>query len=104
MYALVEIKGKQYKAEKGGLLQIDRIDNAEGDILEFDRVMLLGGGDSVKVGTPYLKGARIRTKVEKHGRERRVIVFKYKRRKDYRRTQGHRQQYSYVRVEEIIEA
>ncbi len=104
MYALVEIKGKQYKAEKGVLLRIDRIENAEGDILEFDRVMLLGGGDAVKVGTPYLSGARIRTKVEKHGRDRRVIVFKYKRRKDYRRTHGHRQQYSYVRVEEIIEA
>lgn len=103
MYALVEIKGKQYKAEKGSLLQIDRIDGSEGDIVEFDRVMLLGG-ETVKIGTPYVQGAKIRTKVEKHGRTRRLVVFKYKRRKDYRKTHGHRQWYSYVRVEEIIGA
>ncbi len=103
MYALVEIKGKQYKAEKGSLLQVDKMDSVEGDIVEFDSVMLLGG-EQVKIGTPYVKGAKVRTKVERHARGRKVVVLKYRRRKGYRKTRGHRQEYTFIRVEEIIGA
>lgn len=104
MYVLVDIKGKQYKAQQGSLLRVDRLEGTEGDELEFDRVMLVSDGDKVTVGTPYVDGARIKTKLEGHERGKKVLVMKYKRRKGYRRRRGHRQNYSLVRVEEIVGA
>jgi len=101
MYAVVDIKGKQYKAEKGGLLRVDRIEKPDGEELEFDRVLLVSDGENVKVGTPYVSGVTVKTKLEGQMRDDKVVVFKYKRRKGYRKTQGHRQYYSLVRVEEI---
>ena len=103
MYALVEIKGKQYKAEKGGLLKVDKIEGEKGDKLEFDSVLMLSG-DDVKVGTPYVEGAMIKVTLEDQIKDRKVKVFKFKRRKNYSLTRGHRQQYSTVRVEEIVGA
>jgi large subunit ribosomal protein L21 len=104
MYALVEIKGKQYKAEQGAVLKIDKTANVKGDQLEFDSVLLISDGDDVKVGSPYVDGAKVKTVVEETKRDRKVTVFKYKRRKNYRKTRGHRQAYTYVRVEEIVGA
>ncbi|MAG13767.1 MAG: 50S ribosomal protein L21 [Spirochaetales bacterium] len=104
MYALVEIKGKQYKAEKGGVLKIDRITQVKGETIDFDTVLLVRGDDSVKVGTPYVDGASVKAVVEDHGRDKKVVVFKYKRRKNYRRKRGHRQHYTLVKVEDIIGA
>jgi large subunit ribosomal protein L21 len=101
MYALVEIKGKQYKAEKGVLLKVDKFDNETGDVLEFDSVLMVSG-DKVKVGTPYVKGVKIKAVVESHAKDPKVTIIKFKRRKGYRRKQGHRQQYSYLRVEDIL--
>ncbi len=101
MYAMVEILGKQYKAEKGGLLKVDKIDAEEGKALEFDSVLLYRGDDAISVGAPYVKGAKVSAVVEGHGKDAKVIVFKYKRRKDYRRKQGHRQQYSVIRVQDV---
>lgn len=102
MYVLLDIKGKQYKAEQGSLLRVDRLDGAEGDELQFDRIMLVSDGESVTVGTPFVQGASVKTKLEKHAKGDKVVVFKYKRRKGYRKKRGHRQQYSFVRVEEIV--
>ena len=104
MYAVVDIKGKQYKAEQGSLLRVDRLEGAEGDEVSFDQVMLLSDGDKVKVGTPFVKGAVVKTKLEKHGKGDKVVVLKYKRRKGYQKKRGHRQHYSFVRVEEIVGA
>lgn len=104
MYALVDIKGKQYKAETGTLLRVDRLDATEGDQMDFNQVMLLSDGEKITLGTPYVKGALVKTKLEKHAKGDKVVVFKYKRRKSYRKKRGHRQQYSFVRVEEIVEA
>jgi large subunit ribosomal protein L21 len=105
MYAVVEIKGKQYKAQEGDLLKVDTVEGADGDLLEFDSVLLLRGDDeTVSVGAPYVKGATVKAVVEQHGRDRKVVVYKYKRRKGYRRRRGHRQQYSLVRVKEIAGA
>jgi large subunit ribosomal protein L21 len=101
MYALVEIKGKQYKAEKGALIKVDKMENDEGAEVEFDTVMLLGGIDKVKVGTPYVKGAKVKAVVESQQKGKKIIIYKYKRRKGYRRKQGHRQQYSYLRIADI---
>jgi large subunit ribosomal protein L21 len=103
MYALVEFKGKQYKAEKGAVLKVDRIDAEPGSAVDIDSVLLVSG-DSVTVGDPYVQGARVTAVVEGHGKDGKIIVFKYKPKKDYRRKQGHRQQYSLIKVEDIIGA
>jgi large subunit ribosomal protein L21 len=106
MYALVEFKGKQYKAEKGALLTVDKIDAEPGAKLDIDSVLLLSKGDGadVTVGTPYVAGAKVSAVVESHKKDKKIIVFKYKPKKDYRRKQGHRQQYSIIKIEDIIGA
>jgi len=101
MYALVEFKGKQYKAEKGTLLKVDLIDAEPGTAINIDTVLLVSGESSVKVGDPYVKGAKVSAVVESHGKDGKVIVFKYKPKKDYRRKQGHRQQYSIIKIGDI---
>jgi len=100
MYALVEFKGKQYKAEKGALLKVDLIDADPGTAFDIDTVLMLSG-ESVTVGSPYVKGAKVSVVVESHEKDKKIIVFKYKPKKDYRRKQGHRQQYSIIRVDSI---
>ena len=100
MYALVEFKGKQYKAEKGALLKVDRVDAEPGASINIDTVLLVSG-ESVKVGSPYVEGAKVSAVVESHEKDGKIIVFKYKPKKDYRRKQGHRQQYSIIRIAEI---
>jgi large subunit ribosomal protein L21 len=100
MYALVEFKGKQYKAEKGALLKVDKIDAEPGTAVSIDTVLLISG-DSVKVGSPYVNGAKVSATVESHGKDGKIIVFKYKPKKDYRRKQGHRQQFSIIKIGEI---
>jgi large subunit ribosomal protein L21 len=108
MYALVEFKGKQYKAEKGALLKVDLIDAEPGTAIDIDTVLLVssgssaeGSGDSIKIGTPYVSGAKVSATVESHQKDGKIIVFKYKPKKDYRRKQGHRQQYSIIKIGEI---
>jgi large subunit ribosomal protein L21 len=100
MYALVEFKGKQYKAEKGALIKVDKIDAEPGTAINIDTVLLISG-DSVKVGSPYVEGAKVSATVESHGKDKKIIVFKYKPKKDYRRKQGHRQQFSIIKIESI---
>ncbi|MBN1686420.1 MAG: 50S ribosomal protein L21 [Spirochaetales bacterium] len=102
MYALVEIKGKQFKAQKGAVLKIDRIDQIKGESVDFEHVLLLREEDTVKVGTPYVTGASIKATVEDHGKDKKVLAQKFKKRKGYRRKQGHRQQYTLVRVDDIV--
>ena len=111
MYALVEFMGRQYKAEKGALLKVDKIDAEPGSKLSIDSVLLLSKGEGlstgesdIAVGTPYVAGARVDAVVESHAKDKKIIVFKYKPKKDYRRKQGHRQQYSIIKVEDITGA
>lgn len=101
MYAMVEIQGAQYKAEKGARLTVQKVPSEKGDVMEFEKVLLLRDEKAVKIGEPYVKGARVKAVVEDHIRGDKVTVFKYKRRKRYRRTRGHTQSYSVLRVEEI---
>lgn len=103
MYALVEFKGKQYKVEKGALVKVDLIDAEVGSALDIDSVLLLSG-ESVSVGAPYIKGAKVSAVVEAHEKDKKIIVFKYKPKKDYRRKQGHRQKYSLIRIGDIVGA
>ena len=104
MYALVEIKGKQYKAEKGGVLKVDRMEQEDGSKVEFDSVLLMKDGEAVKVGTPYVKGAKISATVQETKKDKKVMVIKFKRRKGYRRRNGHRQSYTFLKVNEIVGA
>lgn len=101
MYTLVEILGKQYKAEKGARLKVDRLDGNAGDAVEFDSVLLVSDQDQVKVGTPYLEGIKVRAVVEEQIRDRKVVIFKYRKRKNYRKRMGHRQPYTIIRVQDI---
>ncbi|MDR2478106.1 MAG: 50S ribosomal protein L21 [Treponema sp.] len=100
MYALVEFKGKQYKAEKGALLKVDKIDAEPGAAIDIDSVLLVSDG-TVSVGSPYVQGAKVSATVESHGKGEKIVVFKYKPKKDYRRKQGHRQQYSIIKIGDI---
>ena len=102
MYALIEYKGKQYKAEKDALIQVDKIDAEKGQSIDIDTGVLVSDGDKVNVGTPYVKGAVVKAVVEESFKDKKVIVLKYKSKKDYRRTIGHRQQYTNIRVTDIV--
>jgi len=101
MYALIEIKGKQYKAEKGGLLKVDKFENEKGASLELGNVLFVGGENGVKIGDPYVAGVTVKALVEDHGKDAKVVGFKYKKRKNYRRNWGHRAEYTLLKVEQI---
>ncbi len=102
MYALFEYKGKQYKAEKDALINVDLVDAKEGDKIVIEDVLLVSDGDNVKVGAPKVAGAKVEVVVQKSFKDKKVLVFKYKSKKDYHRFIGHRQQYTTVKVENII--
>jgi large subunit ribosomal protein L21 len=102
MYAVFRTGGKQFRAEPGVTLRVPTIDAEEGASITFDDVLLASSGDEVKVGAPLVDGARIEAEVLRHGRDKKVIVFKRKRRKGYRKKQGHRQNFTEVKVSEIV--
>ena len=101
MYAVVEISGKQYRAEKGEVLRVDRLEAEAGAKMAFEKVLLVGG-EQVKVGSPYVAGASVQAVVQGQIKGDKIIVFKYKPKKDYRRKHGHRQPYTLLKVEEIV--
>jgi large subunit ribosomal protein L21 len=104
MYALVEYKGKQYKAEKGVVLTVDKLDAEEGATIDIGSVLLISDGDKISVGTPYVEGAKVQIEVGESFRDKKVLVLKYKSKKDYHRLIGHRQQYTKVTVRDITVA
>ena len=104
MYALVEILGKQYKAEKGKTLRIDKLEKNQGDKVEFDTILMVSDSGKVNVGTPYLKGARLTATVADQVKGKKVLIYKYKKRKSYRRKRGFRGQYTNITVDDIIAA
>lgn len=100
MYAIIETGGKQIKVEEGQAIFIEKLDTVEGETVTFDKVLFVGG-DNVKVGSPVVEGATVTAKVEKQGRAKKIIVFKYKAKKNYRKKQGHRQPFTKVVIEKI---
>ena len=98
MYAVFESGGKQHRVEEGEVLKLEKIELATGDKVEFDKVMLVGEGESVKVGQPLVEGAVVTGEVVSQGRHDKVQIIKFKRRKHYRRTMGHRQNYTRVEI------
>jgi large subunit ribosomal protein L21 len=104
MYAIVATGGKQYKVREGEVLRIEKISGEVGSPVSFDQVLMVGDGESVNIGRPALEGAAVTARIVEQGKSKKVIVFKYKRRKRYRRKQGHRQSYTAVKIDAITAA
>ena len=100
MYAIIETGGKQYKVEQGDVVFVEKLGVEEGETVTFDKVLVVGG-DDVKVGTPYVDGASVEASVVKNGKDKKIIVYKYKSKKGYHKKQGHRQPYTKVVIEKI---
>ena len=101
MYAIVDIAGKQYKVSEGEKLKVASLDKDTGGNVSFDKVLLTDNGKSVKVGTPTLKGVNINATILEHGREKKILIYKKKRRKGYQRKNGHRQGYTLIEITKI---
>ena len=101
MYAVIEACGKQYKVTKGDVVFFEKLEVEEGKKVTFDKVVLLSDDGKVEVGAPYVKGIKVEGKVVAHGKGKKIIVFKYKAKKNYRRKQGHRQPYTKVEITSI---
>ncbi|MBB5149131.1 MULTISPECIES: 50S ribosomal protein L21 [Ureibacillus] len=100
MYAIIETGGKQYKVEAGQEIYVEKLGVEPNEVVTFDKVLFVGG-ETVKVGTPTVEGATVTAKVVKEGRGKKITVFKYKPKKNYRRKQGHRQPYTKLVIESI---
>lgn len=100
MYAIIETGGKQVKVEEGQTIIVEKLENDVDEAVTFDRVLFVGGSD-VKVGAPYVEGATVSAKVQEHGRQKKIDVIKFKRRKNYFRKQGHRQPYTKLVIDKI---
>jgi large subunit ribosomal protein L21 len=101
VYAIIESGGKQCRVSSGDLVTLERIEGEAGKQVELSKVLLVADGDQVKIGAPYLQGAMVMSEIVRQGRGPKIIVFKFKRRKRYRRTQGHRQEQTILRITEI---
>ena len=97
MYAIIVTGGKQYKVEVGSEIMVEKLDNEGGANVNFD-VLMMAEGDNVQIGKPVLEGVCAKAEVLEHGKGKKVVVFKYKPKKDYRKKQGHRQPYTKVRI------
>ena len=103
MYVIFESKKKQYYAEEGKTITVDLLDQEEGSNFETDQILLFkDGNDVVKTGMPLVEGVKITGKVLQHMKDNKIVVFKKKRRKGYRKTQGHRQKFTQIQIEKII--
>jgi large subunit ribosomal protein L21 len=98
MYAVFKTGGKQYRAAKGDKLKIEKLEAAEGDSVAFDDVLLVGEGDSVKIGTPLVAGSKVEAKVLLQAKDKKIDVIKFRRRQNYKRTHGHRQEFTLVEI------
>jgi len=103
MYAVIKSGGKQYRVESGAKLRVEALPAEVGANVSFEQVLLVGAGDGVKVGAPFVSGALVKATVVGHGRDDKVRIFKLRRRKHFQKSQGHRQSYTEVRIDDIIQ-
>lgn len=101
MYAIIATGGKQYKVSEGDIVFIEKLEVAEEEVITIDKVVAVGGENGINVGTPYVSGASVSAKVLKQGKDKKVVVFKMKPKKGYRKKQGHRQPYTKIQIEKI---
>ncbi|MBA3018354.1 MAG: 50S ribosomal protein L21 [Proteobacteria bacterium] len=103
MYAVVSSGGKQYKVQKGEILRVEKISGDIGAPVAFDKVLMFSDGENVNIGQPVLENVSVNGHIVEQDKAKKIIVFKYKKRKRYRRTQGHRQQYTAVKIDNIAQ-
>ena len=101
MYAIIETGGKQYRVENGDQITVEKLKAADGETIVFDKVLVVGDGANAKVGAPYVDGVTVEGKVIETGKGKKIVIFKYKAKKDYRKKQGHRQPYTLVEITSI---
>ncbi len=102
MYAVVETGGKQYRVQEGDEISVEKLGVEAGEEVVFDKVLAAGEGADIKVGAPYVAGASVKATVVENGKGEKIIIFKYKSKKDYRKKQGHRQPYTKVKIDSIV--
>ena len=98
MYAVIESGGKQYRVSPGDVIRVEKLEAAAGDTVNLDHVLMVGSDEDVRIGNPVLAGASVTATVKSHGRADKVRVFKFRRRKHYRKTIGHRQHYTELEI------
>lgn len=103
MYAIIKTGGKQYRVNEGSILKIEKIAGEKGDKVTFSEVLLVSGDDGVlKVGNPMVANASVGAEIYEQGKEKKIVVYKYKKRKNYRRKQGHRQPFTKIKIDQIV--
>jgi large subunit ribosomal protein L21 len=102
VYAIIQTGGKQYRVSPGDVLRVERLPGERGDEVILDQVLLVADGDAVQVGQPLVPNATVRTQIVRQGKGKKILIFKKKRRKNYRRKQGHRQLFTALQIAEII--
>ena len=101
MYAVIKTGGKQHKVAEGEILKVEKLKASEGEPIDITDVLLIEKDGEVTLGSPFIEGAKVTAKILRHGKEDKVTIIKMKRRKDYRKKQGHRQNYSEIQIEQI---
>lgn len=101
MYAVIKSGGKQYRVNQGGEIKLEKLQGEVGETVVFDKVLLTSDGENAQIGKPYLQNSKVVGRITRQGKNKKIIVFKYKRRKGYRKKQGHRQHFTLVRIEDI---
>lgn len=102
MYAVIETGGKQYRVQEGDIVLVEKIDLEEGEKVELDNVLLISKDNGLEVGKPYVEGAKVEATVLEQGKSKKIIVFKYRPKKDSSKKQGHRQPYTKLKIEKIV--
>ncbi|MDH5180820.1 MAG: 50S ribosomal protein L21 [Gammaproteobacteria bacterium] len=98
MYAVIETGGKQYRVSQGQILRVEKIDAEEGSTVDLEKVLLVANGEDIKVGKPYLAGGKVTATVKTQGRGKKVRIIKFRRRKHYKKIQGHRQSFTEIEI------
>ncbi|MCI5999893.1 MAG: 50S ribosomal protein L21 [Finegoldia magna] len=100
MFVIIKTGGKQYKVSEGDIIKVEKIEAKSGDKIEFDQVLMVAG-DDVKVGSPVVEGAKVQAEVLDQKKDKKIVIFKFKAKKNYRKKKGHRQPYTLVKIEKI---
>lgn len=104
MYAIIKSGGKQYRVQKGDSIRVESLHSKEGDKIEISEVLAIGKESSMQIGTPYVKGAKVKATVQGVGREKKITIIKFRRRKDSRLKQGHRQYYTELKIDSLTQS
>ena len=102
MYAVIKTGGKQYRVDPGKEVRVEKLDGELGDPVTFDQVLMASDGENIRVGKPFLEDTKVVGRITQQGKNKKILVFKYKRRKGYRKKMGHRQQFTQIKIDEIM--